>query len=117
MNQSLGQFLNAQGFNIAKGLDTNLIDPAKILKYAQNAFGKILSLMGNILLILLIVLFMLMEFRTISDKITDIFRVSNKSVTYLSTILHNIRRYLMLQTLVCISIGILIFIAPIDHWS
>lgn len=111
MNQSLGQFLNAQGLNIAKGLDTNLIDPAKILKYAQNAFGKIFSLMGNILLILLIVLFMLMEFRTISDKITAIFRVSNKSVTYLSTILHNIRRYLILQTLVCISIGILIYIA------
>ena len=68
-------------------------------------------MMGNTFLIFLIILFILMEFGSFSVKAKAILSGSDKSISYFSTILQNIRHYLGIKTLVCLSIGILIYLA------
>jgi len=68
-------------------------------------------MLGNAFLIFLIILFILMEFGSFSDKANAINSGSDKSIAYFSTILQDVRHYLAIKTMVCISIGILIYIA------
>jgi predicted PurR-regulated permease PerM len=72
---------------------------------------ELLKLLENAFFIFLIVLFILMEFASFSVKVKAITKRSDKSIVYFSTILQNIRHYLGIKTLICISIGILIYIA------
>src|SRR5450759_414667 len=62
-------------------------------------------------LIFLIVLFTLTEFGSFAIKARAILIGSDKSVSYFSTILQNIRHYLGIKTLICLLTGILIYLA------
>jgi predicted PurR-regulated permease PerM len=52
-----------------------------------------------------------MDFASFSVKVKAIRSESGKSTSYYSTILRNIRNYLGIKTLLCLSIGILIYLA------
>jgi predicted PurR-regulated permease PerM len=68
-------------------------------------------MMGNTFLIFLITLFTIMEFGSFSVKAKAILIGSDKSISYFSTIVQNIRHYLGIKTLICLLTGILIYTA------
>jgi len=111
ISNSFIQFLNDKGINIPKDQMSTLIQPAKILEFTSSAVKELFSMLGNAFVIFLIILFILMEFASFSLKAKAITVGSDKSIDYFSTILQNMRHYLGIKTLVCLSTGILIYIA------
>jgi AI-2 transport protein TqsA len=111
ISNSFIQFLNEKGLNIPKDQASNLIQPARILEFTASALNTLFNMMGNTFVIFLIILFILMEFGSFSIKAKAIQRESDKSLSYFSSILQNIRYYLGIKTLLCLSIGILSYVA------
>ena len=111
LSNSFIQFLNEKGYKIHQDQIFNLIQPAKILEFTAGALNKLISMMGNTFLIFLIVLFTLTEFSSFAIKSKAILLGSDRSVSYFSTILQNIRHYLGIKTLICLLTGILVYIA------
>jgi AI-2 transport protein TqsA len=111
ISDSFIQFLKDKGINVPHDQIFNLVQPAKILEFTAGALNKVVNMMGNTFLIFLIVLFTLMEFGSFSVKAKAILLGSDKSVSYFSTILQNIRHYLGIKTLICLLTGILVFFA------
>jgi AI-2 transport protein TqsA len=109
MSNSFIQYLNDKGLNIHQDQISALVQPAKILEFTARAFNKLFDMVGTTFLIFLIILFILMEFGSFSVKAKVIQSGSDKSIYYFSSILHNIRNYLGIKTLLCLSIGILIY--------
>jgi AI-2 transport protein TqsA len=111
ISNSFIQYLNEQGLKIPQDQISNLIQPAKILAYTASALNTLFNMMGTTFVIFLIILFILMEFGSFSFKAKAILGESGKSIAYFSTILRNIRHYLGIKTLLCLSIGILTYLA------
>jgi AI-2 transport protein TqsA len=111
ISDSFVKYLNDKGMNIHQDQLLNLVQPAKILEYTATALNKVVNMMGNTFLIMLIVLFTLMEFGSFSVKARAILIGSDKSVSYFSTIIQNIRHYLGIKTLICLLTGVFVFIA------
>jgi predicted PurR-regulated permease PerM len=111
ISDSFVQFLNDKGIKIPQDQIFNLVQPAKILEFTAGALNKLINMMGNTFLILLIILFTLMEFGSFSVKARAILIGSDKSISYFSTILQNIRHYLGIKTLICLLTAILIYVA------
>jgi AI-2 transport protein TqsA len=110
ISNSFLQFLNEQGLNIPKEQITDFVQPAKILGFTANVLNKLFTVMGNTFLIFLTILFILMEFGSFTVKVKAIRYERYKSIYY-SPILQNVRQYLGIKTLLCISVGILVYIA------
>lgn len=111
ISKSVIQFLNDKGLKIPEDQLSTLIKPEKILEFTSGAVKELFKMLGNAFLIFLIILFILMEFGSFSDKANAITIKPDKSIAYFSTILQDIRHYLGIKTLVCLSIGIFIYIA------
>lgn len=105
------KFLNEKGLRIPNSEVSALIQPAKILEFTASAANEVLNMMGNTFLIFLIILFTLMEFGSFPVKLKAIMIGSDESVSYFSTITQKLRRYLGIKTLLCLSVGILIYAA------
>ncbi|MCX6258061.1 MAG: AI-2E family transporter [Bacteroidia bacterium] len=104
------RFLNDKGLNIPKDQVSQLIQPAKILEFTASALNELFKMLGNTFLIFLIILFILMEFGSFSVKVKAIRSGSDDSISYFSTIIQNIRHYLWIKTLICLFVGILIYV-------
>jgi len=111
ISNSFIQFLNDKGVKIEKDQVSGFFQPARILGFTASAVNELLNMMGNTFLIFLIILFTLMEFGSFSDKAKAILSSSDEAISYFSTITQNIRHYLGIKTLVCLLIGIFIYIA------
>jgi predicted PurR-regulated permease PerM len=111
ISNSFIQFLNEKGLKIPKDQITTLVQPAKILEFTANALNTLFTMMGTTFLVFLIILFILMEFGSFSTKAKAIRNESDNSIAYFSTILQNIRHYLGIKTLLCLSVGILVYLA------
>jgi AI-2 transport protein TqsA len=111
ISKSFLEYLKDNGIKIPADQLTNLIQPAKILEYTASVLNTLLNMMGNTFLIFLIILFILMEFGSFSDKARAITSESGKSISYYSTILKNIRQYLGIKTILCVSLAVLIYLA------
>jgi AI-2 transport protein TqsA len=103
--------LNENGIKIPQDQISKLIHPEKILEYTAAALNKIFNMVGNTFLVFLITLFILMEFGSFSVKAMVIRGESIKPILYFSTILKNIRHYLAIKTVLCISTGFLVYLA------
>ncbi len=111
ISDSVIQFLNDKGLNIPKDQISKLIQSVKILEFTASAVMGLFKMLGNAFLIFLVILFILMEFGSFSIKAKAITSGTDKSIAFFTTILQNIRHYLGIKTLVCLAIGILIYIA------
>lgn len=111
ISNSFIQYLNDNGIKVPHDQLSNLIKPAKILEYTATALNTLFNMMGNTFVIFLIILFILMEFGSFSVKAKAVRSESGKSISYFSTILQNIRHYLGIKTLLCLAVGILVYIA------
>jgi predicted PurR-regulated permease PerM len=110
ISNSFIRFLNEKGIKIPEDQITTLLQPAKILEFTAGALNTLFTMMGTTFLIFLIILFMLTEFGSFSVKVRAIQVGSDKSIAYISTILHNIRNYLGIKTLLCLAVGILMYL-------
>jgi len=68
-------------------------------------------MVGTTFLIFLIVIFILLEFGSFSIKARAIRSESNKTIPYFAAITKNIRHYLAIKTLLCLAVGVLIYLA------
>jgi AI-2 transport protein TqsA len=111
ISNSFIQSINEKGVNIPKDQVSSILQPIKILEFTASIMNELFKMAGNTFLVFLLILFILMEFGSFSDKVNVIMRISNESASYFSVILQNIRHYLRIKTLVCLIIGILIYLA------
>ena len=108
---SFVQFLNEKGLVISKDQVSNLFQPARVLEFTAGAVNEVLNMMGNTFLIFLIILFILMESGSFPVKAKAILIGSDETVSCFSTITQKLRRYLGIKTLLCLLVGILIYVA------
>jgi len=109
MSNDVIQYLNGKGLNIRQDQLSSLVQPVKIFEFTASAVNKLFNMVGTTFLIFLIILFILMEFGSFSIKAIVFQGRPDKSSHYFSSILRNIRNYLGIKTLLCLTIGILIY--------
>jgi predicted PurR-regulated permease PerM len=109
ISNSFIQYLNEKGLNIHQDQISTLVQPAKILEFTASALNKLFNMVGTTFLVFLTILFILMEFGSFSIKVRTI--QTDRSISYFSSISQNIRNYLGIKTLLCLTIGILIYLA------
>lgn len=111
IGDSFIRYLNDKGLRIPPDRITGLIHPEKILDYTASVMSTLLNMMGTIFIIFLISLFLLMEYTSFAFKAKGILRESGSSISYLYTILKNIRQYLGIKTLLSLLVGTFIYLA------
>jgi len=109
ISNSFIQYLNEKGLNIHQDQLSTLLQPAKILEFTASALNKLFNMVGTTFLVFLIILFILMEIGSFSIKVRTL--QTDRSISYFSSISQNIRNYLGIKTLLCLTIGILIYFA------
>ena len=104
-NQEFSKF----GLNFSTQKLTHMFDPVKILDITASTLGQLGNVMSNTTLIFFIVLFVLLEMKSISLK-SRIFDASSngKTIKNISRIEKSVRHYLVIKTIVSLSTGILI---------
>jgi predicted PurR-regulated permease PerM len=110
ISNSFIQLLNAKGIKIPQDQMSNIFKPEKILEFTAIAMNELLSMLGNTFLVFLILLFILMEFGSFNVKAKAIM-TGNDSISYVSTIIQNIRHYLWIKTMLCLLTGVLVYTA------
>jgi predicted PurR-regulated permease PerM len=105
------QYLNENGINIHQDKISTLVQPAKILELTANTLNKLFNMVGDTFLIFLTILFILMEFESFSVKAKAIMSEPGKAISYFTVILQNVRNYLIIKSLLCVLVGILIYLA------
>ena len=103
--------LNDLGMNINENQLSDLIDSKKILSFTTIAVSKLGKILSDYFLIILIMIFMLLEFKNFSLKIDLIEKKFGKSMSHLSKIANSIRHYLSIKTYVSIFTGVLIWLS------
>ena len=111
ISSSFIQFLNDKGLKIPKDQFLTLIQPARILEFTAGALNTVFNMVGTTFMIFLIILFILLELGSFTVKAKAIQIESDKSISYYSTIIQNIRHYLGIKTLLCLAVGILVYLA------
>jgi AI-2 transport protein TqsA len=111
ISNSFIQFLNENGINVPQDQISKLVQPAKILEFTAGALNTLFNMVGTTFLIFLTILFILMESGSFIVKAKAISGESARSVLYVNTILQNVRHYLAIKTLLCLSVGVLTYVA------
>lgn len=106
---SVNQEFSHLGFKFSTDQLTQLFDPAKVLDFTATMLGQLGNVMSNTTLIFFIVLFVLLEMKSISLKF-KIFGTSSKGKTMknMTRIEKSIRHYLVIKTVVSLLTGVLI---------
>ncbi|MAE08124.1 MAG: hypothetical protein CL661_05120 [Bacteroidetes bacterium] len=103
--------LHSMGFEISIDKMENMINPSKIMNFTAGFLSALGSIMGNMILILFIIIFMLLELNSFSVKVNAIIKTSVGSVSYFKRIDKSIRQYLGLMTIMSLLTGVLVWIA------
>ncbi len=112
MTKSLIVFLHDRGINISSDRIMHTIDPSKIITLSVGLLGKLGNVMGNTFTIFFMVLFLLLEIDSIPVKVNAIMKnkKTDKTASYITTIVKSIRHYLSIKTQVSLLTGISIWI-------
>lgn len=102
------QWLASHGVVISRDIVTENFDPAAVLTIVGRIFTGIGDLLGRIGIVLLIMTFILLEWSGFADKIRVAFAHSDDHLHRLGEISRNIKRYLMLKTLISLATGVLV---------
>ena len=101
-------WLARHGVVVSPDIVAESFDLAAILAIAGRIFTGIGDILGRIGLILLIMMFILLEWSGFPDKIRVAFAHSEEHLDRLREISRNIKRYLMLKTLISLATGVLV---------
>ena len=110
MSQSVLQYLKSRGVNIGSAMTSDMLEPSKIISITESLLGQMGSAMGNILTVILLAVFLLLELDGIPVKVMAIFARSHDSLSYLRIIESNIRQYLWIKTIISLMTGLLIWL-------
>lgn len=109
----LGKFfewLESKGVKVEEDQILSFIKTGNVLELVRTSINNLLSLFSQAFLILLIVIFILLELSGMPRKIASITKGDPAAQEYLYKIVHDVRRYMALKTLVSIATGILIYL-------
>jgi AI-2 transport protein TqsA len=101
--------INERGINIPDEWD-GALDPASILNYTASILTEFGALMGNALLVLFIILFMMLERSSLAMKAEVIAGSYNNNLEVFRTIIESIRTYLGLKTVISLITGVFIWL-------
>jgi len=87
-----------------------MFDAGKIMSATAGMLGELGGIMGNMLIIMFIVVFLLMELNGFAAKTLAIMNSPANSLTYLNKIGESIRHYLGIKTLISLLTGFLIWV-------
>ena len=106
---SANQEFSRLGFSFSTQKLTHMFDPVKILDITATTLGQLGNVMSNTTLIFFIVLFVLLEMKSISLK-SRIFGASStgKTMKNISRIEKSVRHYLVIKTIVSLLTGVLV---------
>ena len=104
-------FFNNRGFNISFDNIEDLLEPSKIMGFTANLLSELGGVMGNLLTILFLVLFLLLELDDIAVKVDAILKDYSVNYSFFNVIGNSIRHYLSIKTLTSLITGILIWIS------
>ncbi len=112
MTGSLIVFLQNRGINLSSEQMMQIVDPSKIITVTVDLLGKLGNVMGNAFTIFFMVLFLLLEIDSIPVKVNAIMKdkKSNRTASFITTIVKSIRHYLNIKTQVSLLTGISIWI-------
>ncbi|MCD4731836.1 MAG: AI-2E family transporter, partial [Bacteroidales bacterium] len=103
--------LNDMGFNVSTGQLREMFDAGKIMNVTAGLLGELSGIMGNTVVIIFIVIFLLLELNVFAVKTIAIVDKPGESLKYLNEIGQSIRHYLGIKTLVSLLTGFLVWIA------
>ncbi len=104
------QSLNEMGMDLSTDHLKTMFDMGKVMNTTASMLGDLGGIMGNSLIIMFIVIFILMELNSFAIKTIAIVDTPNKSLNYLPKIGNSIRHYLGIKTLISLVTGLLIWI-------
>lgn len=104
------QSLNEMGMNMSPDQLKSIFNVGKVMNTTAGMLGDLGGLMGNTVIVMFIVVFILMELNAFAVKTIAIVNTPNKSLNYLPKIGNSIRHYLGIKTLVSLATGVLIWI-------
>ncbi len=101
-------WLAAHGVEVSRDIVADTFDPAAILSVAGRIFTGIGDVLGRIGLILLTMTFILLEWSGFRQKTRVAFAHSEEHLARFAEISDNIKKYLMLKTLISLATGVLV---------
>ncbi len=101
-------WLASHGVDVSQDMVADSFDPAAVLTIAGRIFTGIGDVLGRIGLILLTMTFILLEWSGFRQKMLVAFAHSEQHLGRLAEISDNIKRYLMLKTLISLATGVLV---------
>ena len=110
MAKSMFKALNDRGVDVSWEQVSGVFDMGKVMEVTTTLLGDLGGIMGNTLLIMFIVLFMLLELNVFATKTIAIVGAPNKSLNYLTRIGQSIRSYLGIKSIVSLLTGFLIWV-------
>ena len=102
------QSLNDRGLDISTDQLGSIFEMGKVMNVTAVLLGDLGAIMGNTMIVMFIVVFILMELNGFAIKTIAIVDTPNKSLGYLAKIGNSIRHYLGIKSLVSLATGFVI---------
>lgn len=103
-------FFDDRGFKIVDQTFTEFINPGAAMRLTSRLLTGLGNLVGDTFLILLVVVFMLLEAATFSEKLEKALHTSSPEVDRLQGFLKNINRYMVIKTWTSMGTGVIVTI-------
>jgi AI-2 transport protein TqsA len=110
IGNNLIESLDDRGFEIATVKWDGVLNPGKIFGYTANLLTGLGAFMGNALLVLFIVLFMMLERGSIRLKAEVIAKRYNNNLKVFTAIIESMRTYLSLKTIISLITAVFIWL-------
>lgn len=109
MFNSISEFIRSLGISEDIKLEaiTQILDPGKILGLIVNFFAGLAGGLSDIFLVVLIVIFLLVDALGVPDKIAPYIQAGDRTVTRISAFGADVRRYIVVTTIVGLATGVL----------
>ncbi|MCV2403024.1 AI-2E family transporter [Marinomonas sp. C2222] len=102
------QMLNGLGLHISSDLVEGYVDPSALMQMMANALRSIGSVLTNLILVAMIVIFILFEAVELPKKLTLALTDASHSMGKFEAFMSSVNRYLVIKTLVSMLTGVLI---------
>lgn len=101
-------WFEARGLSISDTTFKETINPGAAMRLTSRLLTSMGNLLGDIFLILLVVVFMLLEAATFSDKLERVFHSDSLEITRFKTFLETINRYMVIKTWTSLATGVIV---------
>ncbi|MGB2065298.1 AI-2 transport protein TqsA [Marinomonas gallaica] len=100
--------LNGFGFNVSYQQIKSYIDPSSLMNLFTNTLTSLGSVLTNVFLVVMIVVFILLEAAEIPKKLSYALDDADSSMEKIERFITTVNRYLMIKTLISIATGLFV---------